>query len=72
MDIVTKPIIDLTKDDYLSFHRSISKCSRTQANRVMEVIRLIEQYAVEMKIVKNRVAHFKKKELNKEIFCLYL
>ena len=67
MDIVTKPIIDLTKDDYLSFHRSISKCSRTQANRVMEVIRLIEQYAVEMKIVKNRVAHFKKKELNKEI-----
>ena len=33
----------------------------------MEVIRLVEQYAEEIKIVKNRVAYFKKKELNKEI-----
>ena len=67
MDIVNKAIVELTKDDYLNFHRSISKFKKTQANRVVETIRKIEQYAVEMKIVKNRVAHFKKKELNKEI-----
>ena len=67
MDIVTKPIIDLTKDDYLSFHRSISKCSRTQANRVLEIIRLVEQYTEENGVIKKRVAHFKKKELNKKI-----
>ena len=67
MDIVNKAIVELTKDDYLNFHRSISKCSKTQANRVMEVIRLIEQYAEEIGLIKKRVAHFKKKELNKEI-----
>ena len=67
MDIVNKVIVELTKDDYLNFHRSISKCSKTQANRVMEVIRLIEQYAEEIGLIKKRVAHFKKKELNKEI-----
>ena len=65
MDIVDRAIIDLTKDDYLNFHRSISKGSKTQANRVMEVIRLVEQYAEETGIIKKRVAHFKKKELNR-------
>ena len=67
MDIVNKAIVDLTKDDYLNFHRSISKGSKTQANRVVEVIRLVEQYAEETDLIKKRVAHFKKKELNKEI-----
>ena len=67
MDIVNKAIVELTKDDYLNFHRSISKCSKTQANRVVEVIRLIEQYAEENGVIKKRVAHFKRKELNKEI-----
>ena len=67
MDIVDRAIIDLTKDDYLNFHRSISKGSKTQANRVVEVIRLVEQYAEENGVIKKRVAHFKRKELNKEI-----
>ena len=67
MDIVSKAIIELTKDDYLNFHRTISKHSKMQGNRSLEVIRLVEQYAEEIKIVKNRVAYFKKKELNKEI-----
>ena len=67
MEIVNKAIVDLTKDDYLNFHRSISRGSKIQANRVMEFIRLVEQYAEEISIIKKRVAHFKKKELNKEI-----
>ena len=67
MDIVNKAIVELTKDDYLNFHRSISKHSKTQANRAAETIRLVEQYAVETGVVKKRVAHFQKKELNKEI-----
>jgi|GEM_PF-3075797 len=67
MDIVNKAMVDLTKDDYLNFHRSISKFKKTQANRVLEVIRLVEQYAEETGLIKKRVAHFKKKELNKEI-----
>ena len=67
MDIVNKPIIDLTKDDYLNFHRSITKHKSTQANRVLEFIRLAEKYAEETDLIKKRVAHFEKKELNKEI-----
>jgi len=67
MDIVNKAIVELTKDDYLNFHRSISKSSKMQGNRVMETIRLVEQYAEESGIIKKRVAHFKKKELNTEI-----
>ena len=67
MEIVSKAIVELTKDDYLNFHRSISKFKKTQANRTMEVIRLVEQYAEETGVVKKRVAHFQKKELNKEI-----
>ena len=67
MDIVNKAIIELTKDDYLNFHRSISKHSKMQGNRAAETIRLVEQYAEESGIIKKRVAHFKKKELNKEV-----
>ncbi len=67
MDIVNKAIVDLTKDDYLNFHRSISKGSKPQANRVIEVIRLVEKYAEETDLIKKRVAYFRKKELNKEI-----
>jgi len=66
MDIVNKPIVDLTKDDYLHFHRAIMKCSKYQANRVIEVIQSVEEYAKETGIIKKRIAYFKKKELFKE------
>ena len=66
MDIVNKAIIDLTKDDYLHFHRAIMKCSKYQANRVIELIQSVEEYAEETSVIKKRVAYFKKKELFKE------
>ena len=66
MDIVNKPMIDLTKDDYLQFHRAIMKWSKYQSNRVIEVIQSVEEYAEETAILKKRVAYFKKKELFKE------
>ena len=66
MDIVNKPMIDLTKDDYLQFHRAIMKWSKYQSNRVIELIQSVEEYAEETAILKKRVAYFKKKELFKE------
>jgi len=66
MDIVSKPIIDLTKDDYLNFHRTIMKWSKYQSNRVIELIQSVEEYAEETGVIKKRVAYFKKKELFKE------
>ena len=66
MDIVNKAIIDLTKDDYLHFHRAIMKWSKYQSNRVIELIQSVEEYAEETGLIKKRVAYFKKRELFKE------
>ena len=66
MDIVNKAIIDLTKDDYLHFHRAIVKWSKYQSNRVIELIQAAEIYAEETGVIKKRVAYFKKKELYNE------
>jgi site-specific recombinase XerD len=66
MDIVNKAIIDLTKDDYLHFHRAIMKWSKYQSNRVIELIQSVEEYAEETGVIKKRVAYFKKRELFKE------
>jgi site-specific recombinase XerD len=66
MDIVNRAMVDLTKDDYLQFHRAVMKGSKYQANRVIEVIQSVEEYAEETGIIKKRIAYFKKKELFKE------
>ena len=63
MDIVNRPMVDLTKDDYLQLHRTIMKWSKYQSNRVIELIQSVEEYAEETGVVKKRVAYFKKKEL---------
>mgnify|MGYP003656411469 CR=1 FL=1 len=66
MSIVDRAIVDLTKDDYLRFHRAVMKHSKYQANRVIELIQSVEEYAEETGVIKKRVAYFKKKELFNE------
>tara|TARA_R110002020_G_scaffold464943_1_gene686057 strand:+ start:624 stop:2027 length:1404 start_codon:yes stop_codon:yes gene_type:complete len=62
-----KPYKDITKDDYISIHNAVTKSSPYQANRVIEDLRLVEQYAIEIGVLKKRVCIFKNKELNKEL-----
>ena len=57
---------NLTKDDYISIHNAVSKCSKYQANRLVEDIRLVEQYAIEIGVLDKRLCIFGKKEMNKE------
>ena len=58
---------DITKDDYICIHNAVSKNSKTQANRLIEDMRLVEKYAIEIDVLENRVCIFRKKELNKEV-----
>ena len=58
---------DITKDDYICIHNAISKNSKTQANRLIEDMRLVEKYAIEIGVLDQRVCIFSKKELNKEV-----
>ena len=64
---IKEPIKDLTKDDYIAIHNAISKHKLYPANRVIEDLRLVEQYAIEIGVLDKRVVMFKKKELNKEL-----
>jgi integrase len=57
---------NITKDDYISIHNAVSKNSKTQANRLIEDMRLVEQYAIEIGVLEKRICIFGKKELNKE------
>jgi len=64
---IKEPIKNLTKDDYIALHNAISKHKLYPANRVIEDLRLVEKYAIEMELLEKRVVIFKKKELNNEV-----
>ena len=67
LTIGSRKMLDLTKDDYVRYHTAISYAGKTQANRCIEDLRLVEKYALEKSYIKKTVCHFKKKELNKEL-----
>ncbi len=58
---------DITKDDYIAIHNAVTASSPYQANRLIEELRLIEQYAIELGVIEKRICIFKKKELNNEL-----
>lgn len=65
--IVHEPIKKLTRDHYIALHSAISNVFPTQANRLMEDIRLVEKYAKENKVMTRDPITFPKKTLNKEL-----
>ena len=65
--ILRKSFKEMTKDDYIAIHNAVTISSPYQANRLIEDLRLVEQYAIELGVVEKRVCIFKKKELNKEL-----
>ena len=69
MELPNRPMQELTKDDYMKFHRAISAYYPTQANRIIEMLRQVERYGKEIGHVKKTVVHFskKRKEMNKEL-----
>ena len=61
-----EPMRNLVKDDYIRVHKAISTLGKYQGNRVIELLRLVEKYAIEINEVDKRVCIFKKEELNRE------
>jgi len=66
LSLGTHKMVDLTKDHYVRYHTAVTYAGKTQANRCIEDLRLVEKYALEKGYIKKTVCHFKKKELNKE------
>ena len=62
-----KKMIEIDKDDLVRYHTAVSCAWRYQANRCIEDIRLVFEYAKEKEYIKNNICHFKKNELNREI-----
>ena len=61
-----EPIKNLVKDDYIKVHKALTTLGGYQANRTIELLRLIEKYAIEINELNTRVCIFKKEELNRE------
>ena len=66
-DKIKQPIKELTKNDYIALHNAVSKHAKYSANRLIEDLRLVEKYAIEIGVLEKRVVVFKKKELNNEV-----
>jgi hypothetical protein len=62
-----EPMRNLVKDDYIKVHKALTTLGKYQANRVIELLRLVEKYAIEINELDKRVCIFKKEELNREM-----
>ena len=64
LNIQKKNIKLITKDDLVAYHDCISKRSLSQANRVIDDLQQIFNYAFDKEYTKENVCKFKKKERN--------
>ena len=65
LNIGSKRMVEITKDDLVAYHAAISKSGKYQANRVMDDLSVIFRWAVP-KYIKENVCIFTREELNKE------
>ena len=61
-----KKMVDITKSDLSAWHAAISKAGTYQANRTLDDMSIIFNWALEEKIIKENVCQFKKSEKNEE------
>ena len=70
LSIGSKRMIEITKDDLVAWHAAISKAGKYQANRCIDDIKVVFEWALEHKILKENICKFKKTELNEMYFRL--
>lgn len=70
LSIGSKRMIEITKDDLVAWHAAISKAGTYQANRCIDDIKVVFEWALEQKILKENICKFKKTELNDMYFRL--
>ena len=61
-----KRMVEITKSDLTAWHAAISKAGSYQANRCMDDMSIIFNWAKEEKIIKENICKFSKSELNEE------
>ena len=61
-----KKMVEITKSDLSAWHAAISKAGTYQANRTLDDMSIIFNWALEEKIIKENVCQFKKSEKNEE------
>ena len=66
LNIGSKRMIEISKDDLIAYHAAISKSGKYQANRIVDDLEVVFKWAKENDIVKENICHFNKDELNKE------
>ena len=66
LKIGSKRMIEITKSDLTAWHAAITKAGSYQANRCMDDMSIIFNWALEEKIIKENICKFKKSELNEE------
>ena len=59
-------MVEITKSDLSAWHAAISKAGSYQANRCMDDMSIIFNWALEQKIIKENICKFKKSEMNEE------
>ena len=65
-----KRMIEITKSDLVAWHAAITKAGSYQANRAMDDMSVIFNFAIEEKIIKENICEFSKSELNEESYRL--
>jgi integrase len=66
LNIGTKRMVEITKDDLIAYHAAISKSGKYQANRIIDDLKVIFKWAKENNIIKENICNFNKEELNPE------
>ena len=61
-----KKMVEITKSDLSAWHAAISKAGTYQANRTLDDMSIIFNWALEQKIIKENICQFKKSEKNEE------
>ena len=66
LNIGTKKMVEINKDDLIAYHAAVSKSGKYQANRIMDDLKVIFKWAKQSDIIKENICHFDKEELNPE------
>ena len=66
LNIRTKKMVEISKDDLIAWHAAITKAGPYQANRIVDDLKVIFKWAMAEKIIKENVCKFTKDELNEE------
>ena len=66
LNIGTKRMVEITKDDLIAYHAAVSKSGKYQANRIIDDLKVIFKWAKENNIIKENICNFNKEELNPE------